>query len=205
MKGIVLIGGAGTGKSTVAKMLASRIPNAEYLYGSRYLCRVPMVIYNCDSSKLPEEKEDYLRSIVGHKDVPMGSFPREAMDDFVDKVMEKYGERILAEVIYNVMDPSKINILDNSARVSNVQFHKKHGFLVFGLTCSFETQVKRRLKDARDVDHTDEVKLRADLKRSMEWFEVDEILPLAEEVYGTDVMSPEEVVEAILKYNARHE
>ncbi|MBW2966063.1 EutP/PduV family microcompartment system protein, partial [Candidatus Woesearchaeota archaeon] len=65
MKDILLIGGMGSGKTTLAKALQDADPSMNYVYLSQYNARIPLTLIVTTHPKLLEfPKEEYIKTIL---------------------------------------------------------------------------------------------------------------------------------------------
>ncbi len=201
MRNLVIVGGTGSGKTTLANALQRELPELNYVYVSKYAVRIPMtLIADGHPDLLSLTRNNYVDAIVRNSSVELGDFSRDSMIDFAYSLVRTYGRRIILDVVAPFMKENKPNLLDNVAKRGNVEYLKTMGFYVVGLKCSLESQVKRRFGD-RLASGVDCSELEEEVQRSNEFFKVDGCLKQADVVYDTDVTRPDagEIVKEVLK------
>lgn len=187
MKDIALIGGMGSGKTTLAEALMNENPEINYVYGSKYIVRIPMTLIGRDHPNLLSyPKEKLIDTVLENEHIEWDNFSRQEMDEFCQKVADIYGGTFNAEMFLRAGSSERQNVFDNIAKASNVRYLKDKGVYVVGLDCSFETQVERRLKDRKDIDPAERILMKRQVSQTNAYFEIEEIMKLADAVYGTD-------------------
>ncbi len=200
MKNIVLVGGTGSGKTTLANALQRELPELNYVYVSKYAVRIPMTLMaDGHPDLLSLSRNNYVDAIVRTHSVELRDFSRDDMLNFSYNLVRTYGRRIILDVVAPFTVDKRPNLLDNVAKAGNVEYLKTMGYYVVGLNCSLENQVKRRFgKLADDADCSD---LEMQVHRSNEFFMVDKCLKLADVVYdtGENRSDSPEIVKEILQ------
>lgn len=187
MGDILLVGGTGSGKTTLAEALVSENPGMNYIYMSKYAVRIPMsLIATTHPHLLSLSKFDYIQSVFANKDVECTVFFRQEMDEFVERISDIYGSTFIAELALDALVPDRPNIVDNAPKAENVRFLKENGLYVVSLHCKPETQLQRRLNERKKIDPSDEHLLRRQIEQTNRYFEIEETRKLADVVYDTD-------------------
>lgn len=194
MRDVLLIGGMGAGKTTLARKLREEYPNFHYVYLGEDVILRPMRL---QTSRYPDllskPKEEYIHIVV-HEDADVSIAPsRQERNDFTERIHRVYGETINAEIARAVRRRDQPNIFDNIPKRVNVSYLKERGVYIVGLECRFETQVERRLRDGRELDPHDRKALEELVKRANHLFEVPEILELADVIHDTDNVKEEDM------------
>ncbi len=192
-----LIGGLGTGKTTLAKAIIQRFPKVAYVYMSRYAVRIPMALHKTTHPQLltyPRDK--YIDTILANTQAPEQACSRAEMDAFGKEVFSKYGSTIAGEIVLRTAN--KTTVFDGLATIANVTYMKEHGVHVVGLYCPFETQVARRLKDARDIDPKKRSELERQIRSTEEFYEIGKIMELADTLYDTNKLNSAQIAEDLM-------
>lgn len=185
MTSVLLIGGMGSGKTTLAEAMIQE-GGCNYLYSSNYAVRIPMWLMEyANPDLLSMNKRDYIDTVVANANMQTGNFDREDMDAFGQRIADIYGPTIIGEVVYSAIENSKRYVVDSVPKKANVKYLKDRGLYVVGLDCSEETQVERRRKDKKSIDPDGE-SLEEQVRLTNNYFEIPEILDYAHTVYNTD-------------------
>ena len=202
MRNLLLIGGMGSGKTTLANAIKKEIPEINLVSMSKYTVRIPLTLLSSTHSDfLSQSKQEYIESIFENEDVEWGDFSRQELDAFAENVVSVYGDTIFAEIGYRATKGHEQSILDNIPQVANVQYLKDKEFYVVGLKCAFENQVIRRILDKKGIDFDKRSLLEEQIRSTNEFFTIREILPLAHKLYYTDGMKSDdpEVVKQVIQ------
>ena len=202
MKDVLLVGGMGSGKTTMAKALQREVPEMHYIYASHYAVRIPMTLLATTQPDLLEfSKRGYVNMILRNEDIELTTFSRQEMDEYGRRVIETYGESIFGEIPFCAKSSGAPNIIDNAPKTASVKYLKDRGFYVVGLHCSFGNQVKRRLQDRKDIDSEDKYVLEEQVRRTNEFFDVDGVLNMADVVFHTNRIRSDSkgVIKKVLK------
>ncbi|MDO8741295.1 MAG: hypothetical protein Q7J54_07025 [Candidatus Woesearchaeota archaeon] len=191
MKNIVLIGGMGSGKTTLGTALKKENPAINPIYMHRYGAGIPLTLIASDSDLLSLPKADYIETIFKNGSIECKKFSRQEMDDIGKKVFDIYGDTILAELILRLVIPGVQNVVDNAVRASTVKYLKERGLYIVALNCRFETQVQRRLHDRKGIDPENKSLLEEQIKQTNAHFEIDATRGLADVVYDSDTFGLE--------------
>ncbi len=196
---IALIGGPATGKTTLAKTLQEAAPGLFYAYMSKYAARIPMSLQATTHPRiLNYSLKKYINTIVSNQDAEELKFTRAEMDEYGRKAIERHGATIIGKTALAVAPASRSAIFDNIATAASVTLLKNKGVYIVGLQCAFETQVKRRLENPRDIDPKERSELEKQLHNTPRLFQTELCLQLAHVTYDTDRMRPDEIAREIL-------
>jgi len=193
----------GSGKTALAKALLEQKPELKYLYMSTYAVRIPMSLAATsrpDLLSLP--KPEFIAAILANRDIDWADFTRQEMDDFGREIYQLFGNTIIAEVVSEAMQDGQY-VLDNVLGVSNVTYFKERRVYIVNLHCSPETQLQRRLRDRKNIDPAEGSSLEEQIRKSNEFFEIDDVRALAHVVYDTDAMTLEDYADVAREVLAR--
>ena len=209
MRNLILIGGRGSGKTTLATALRAELPDFCYVYTSVYTVRVPLTLIKSTDPKVARpnllelSRKEYVRTVMANANVPELPFSREELDQYAFRLVDRYGEAVISDIVLAVAQPGRQYLFDNVARAANIRYLKDKGFFVVGLHASHETRIRRRHLEGRDIDPKDRSDLERQIEMSDEFFQITDCLPLADRRYNTDEISANspkivrEIVEAI--------
>ena len=195
---VALIGGLGTGKTDTSKTLCEHLADSEYVYMSRFAVRIPMALQHMSHPDLLNySRKEYVDAVLSNTDMPEVKASRPEMDAFAKNVFKRYGSTVTCEIALAAVPEGKTGVFDGVATIENVRYMKERGVYIVGLTCSFETQVQRRLEDKRDIDPKERSAMIKQIRDTQELFETRKCMPLAHIVYNTEKMNQIEVACAI--------
>jgi len=195
---VALIGGPGAGKTNASKELCEHLNDSEYVYMSRYAVRIPMALQHLSHPDLlTYSRQEYIDAVLSNLDAQELKFKRAEMDVFASNVFKRYGPNVAGEIAFASVPEGKIGVFDGVATVENVKYMKEKGVYIVGLKCAFETQLKRRLEDGRDIDPKGRTEMSKQILATQKLYELERIMPLADVIYNTDCMSALEVACAI--------
>jgi adenylate kinase family enzyme len=197
MKNIVLIGGPGTGKSTLADAIVLQKPEINKIYVSKYVVRIPMTIFDGsprvlkEIKKLPKEtaKEKYINMIINNQYIDLNEFSRYEMDTYGKFIIDLLGETVNAEILERVVKKDKQNLLDNVFRYANIEYLRDKGFYVVRLKCRFKTESERRFNNNKQSDPSTRSELEMCLRNTIDFSEIEKTKDLADITYDTDIWS----------------
>lgn len=200
MKDLLLIGGPGVGKTTLAEVIKKEIPDINYVYLSKYNVRIPLTLIATTHPNLMSlPKEEYVEKIYENEDIQLNKFTREELDNHIRNVIETYGRDIIGELAFRSAKDHDQTLIDSITGVENVKFLKDRNFYVLGLYCDFNTQLKRRLEHRKEIDPSDPSELEKQVKSTNELYGVPEILDLAHVNYDTDKIRSSEITKEVIK------
>ncbi|MBI2129255.1 AAA family ATPase [Candidatus Woesearchaeota archaeon] len=191
MKNIVLIGGMGSGKTTLGTALKKENPNINLIYMNRYGAGIPLTLIASDSGLISLPKADYIETIFKNGNIECKKFSRQEMDDIGKKVFNAYGDTIWPELILRSVIPGVQNVVDNAVKASTIKYLKERGLYIVALHCRFETQVQRRLHNRKGIDPENKSLLEEQIKQTNAYVEVDAERELAHAVYDSDTFGLE--------------
>lgn len=189
MGNIILIGGMGTGKTTLVDTLKQQYPEMHHIYWSKYAVRIPLtLIANGHDDLLSLPKARYIDTILEHQDIPISpTLFRPTMDEYCERVTETFGDEFFGELALALIVQDTPNLVENMAKRANVRYLRERGFYIVGLDCPFETQVERRWKQKRDVDSYESIEeLATQIAINNRFLEIPESLEFAHVIYNTE-------------------
>jgi dephospho-CoA kinase len=186
MRNILVVGGMGTGKTTLAHALKQ--DDIKEVYMSDYVIQIPMALQQKYPDLLDLSEKDYLERVFENSDIERLKPNREMFDHwFKQELVPRFGETISAKVAeYAAGLYEGRTLIDNIAWRVNAAYLKERGFYVVGLTASVEKQIDRRLSVRKSGDPTSREEMEKVVHRSNDFFEVPELLGVAEIVHDTE-------------------
>jgi dephospho-CoA kinase len=194
MKNIAMVGGMGSGKTTLADAILKEDPTIHTLSMSMYGARIPMtLVATTHPNLLSLSKSEYIQTILENQHIELLdlSGQRQKMDDFEKIILGTYGKDIFGSIAFEALVPGVQNLADNLIIVENVKYLKDKGFYIIGCSCDLATRVNRCLKRGKDIDPKDRSELVVQIHKTDDYFESDRTIKLAEVVYDTTEISPE--------------
>jgi len=182
----MIVGGMGSGKSTLCSAV-DKIFKVNHVHPGTCAVKVPMTLIETTHPhllKLPQNI--YIKTVLEHRTIKTNKFDRDETDDYGKQLERKYGNTFLADLVGALADPDLPNLIESVPCASNIRCLQERGWYILGLTCSFDTQVKRRLDNPKPIDPTDRKEMVNQVKRTNAYYEVPQQLSLADKVYDTE-------------------
>ena len=182
MRNIVLVGGMGTGKTTLAERLAEFDSSIFHLSGSKYGVKIPMTL-GINPNQV--SKSDYIKIIMQNDDIKLREdLTRDMTDAYASKLNEIYGKTFFGELYDEIISrKGTIGVIDNCPKSSNIAYLKNNGFYVVGLVSDYETQVERCMKRKKGIDPTTEPEMRTQISNTANFFELEKSMSLAHDTF----------------------
>lgn len=179
MRNILLVGGMGTGKSTLAERINEYDNSIFHLEGSKYAVRIPMNL-GLDPSEI--SKESFIETILENEHISFEkNLTRNMTDLYGLELIRIYGESFIGELYNNIISrKGNSGVIDSCPKVSNVKYLKDKGFYVVGLITNFETQIKRCVKRKKDLDPITEDEMRHQIINTSNFYELKESMELVD-------------------------
>ena len=195
---IGLTGAPGAGKTELATALIDSLPELFYVYMSRFAVRIPLTLRaTTHPNILNYSRNKYITAVLANQDVEEPPFTRAEMDAFGKQVFAHYGPAVIGEIALDAVPSGRIAVFDSIATPENVEYLKRLGTYIVGLTCPFETRVQRRLKAPRDIDPKEKSELERQIRETEAHYDSEECLNIAHAVYNTERMRAAEIAQLI--------
>jgi dephospho-CoA kinase len=194
MENIAIIGGMGTGKTTLAEAILKEDPNIHYMPMSLYGAKIPMTLAKTTHKNLLSlTKSEYIWAILANKNIDLLDFEgkRSEMDNFEREVIRTYGPTVIAQTAFGALLPDVQNLADNVCTFNNVMYLKNRGFFVVSLYCDLDTRVRRCMRRKKAIDPTNRHDLERQISDTDRYFETTKTIHLADAVYDTTQISSE--------------
>lgn len=188
MKNIAIVGGMGSGKTTLARAIVKEDPKIHYIPMSLYGARIPMSLIattHPDLLSLPKPK--YIQTVLENQHIELINLAgqRQEMDEFGRTVHEQYGPTIIAETAVGTLIPGVQNLADNVCTANNVLYFKNKGFYIVGLYCGFDIKLVRCFKRRSVINPKNTSDLEKQILSTDKYFESSKTIHFADFVYDT--------------------
>lgn len=198
MRNILLVGGMGAGKTTLANHLLAAVPDLVLLYTGRRAIMAGATLRRRLPGLLDLDRDAYIAAVNAVSDDEIITTGRDENIEYSRLINSVFGPTIIADTLIASLLPDRFYLVDNILGLPNVLQLRMAGFAVVGLTCALATQVERRAADARAGDAVMRDELVAQTLRSNEAFDVSACLEAADEIFDTDLLSPKAIAHALL-------
>lgn len=186
---IAIVGGPGTGKTTLAKLLTGQADDVQYVRMARHSVLVPYTLYhNTHPQLFSFDRDEYIQIVADHVDIELPSFnsiEREELDTFGRRIFDTFGDTVTSEITFLLYGDAK-NVFDNVAKEKNVAYMRERDVHTVGLTCDVTTKVKRRLNQRKPIEPTSAPGLQEQIRSTEELLEKNACLERADVVYDTE-------------------
>ncbi len=197
LKNIVIFGEPVTGKSTIARKLASKIPNCKIIEASSGLI-FPVASY---FKKLPVKSKPFINKLKEIVDKKLGSqipISRGVARKIFLSLSKRYSSSVIAEAlatIYSEKYPDKFLIFTGVRGFENARYFKKKGYLIIFLKAN-KRDVLKRLAKKRGATKKESLKELAEEDRL---YSTRKIENEADLVYNTSINTPQEITKKTMK------
>ncbi len=190
-KGVVFFGQPGSGKTTLAKLLASKIQNSKYVETST------VIKFAMGTKSLPNTAEQFLSDF---SDSGENSFTidREKAREMFIKLTKKYSKTIIAETIdsfYGKKFKSNFLILGGARGLTAAEYYRLRGYLVVYLDCSHDEILKRLQGRENNLKQ-----ISSELRSEEVMYSTNRVKKISELVFDTSVSRKDYIVKSVIKY-----
>lgn len=197
MVDIAIVGGMGTGKTTITELLANET-SAVPVNLSHLVTSVPLHLQQQGYDLLKLDKHDYVRLIIEHATDDIPPFSRKAKHKYTRRLLRRYGKRMPAELAL-ASHNGYPRIFDGVSLVASVNHLMDRHTYVAGLTCPEDLRIERCLGRNRNGDAQTIEQFRDQLQEDDQLRETNELLYIVDNVFDTSAQTPTEIANHLKK------
>lgn len=196
MKDIVVVGGMGSGKTTLCRTLKDLEPDLNWYHMGHLVVKVPLALkeqgFNFDQVAGASE---YM-SLVKHNSTlsPLQNYTREELDTMMEYVHDRFGNDISARLAIQNRDSSRMNLVDNVPKEAGVKYLRDSGFYVVAMNCPENVQIDRAMKRGKSVDPTTVEQMQSQVCDTNRRFQISRSRAYAHRVILSDNVSLDDYV-----------